>query len=149
MSADHPHLTPEQAREQLTSTTTRSLLSPRDRRVHAIGTALFGVGVAVHMATENIVTGAAGAVLSGVVLAALLGETVWVERAARAVPRRARLWSRLGIGVSFVLALVVVLPWLDLAAQDEPNTWPMVVTASLVVAGPSLAAAAVIAGGRR
>ena len=140
-----PTVTPEQARLQLADAQARSLSSPRDRKIHATGTAVFGFTIALGMATQNVVTGAGRVVLSCVVLVILLGEAVWVERAARTVPRRARLWSRLGIGSSFVLALGLVLPWLNLQAQTSPNTWSMVAVAALIVAAPSLAAAAVIA----
>jgi hypothetical protein len=149
MTTDHPTLTPEQARRQLADLQARPLSSPRDRRVHAVGTAVFGLTIALHMATQNAVTGAAQVVLSCVVLVVLVAETVWVERAARTVPRRARLWSRLGIGASFVVALGFVLPWLNLQAQTSPNTWPMVAVAATVVAVPSLVAAAVITRERR
>lgn len=149
MSTDYPQLTPEQAREQLAASQTRSLPSARDRPVHALGTAVFGLTVALSMATRNVVSGTGRLMLSGVFLVAWVGGAIWMERAARTVPRRARLWSRLGIGASFLLALGLVLPWLNLEAQTEPNTWPMVLVAALVVAAPSLVAAAAIARGGR
>jgi hypothetical protein len=149
VTSDRPTLTPEQARRQLTDIQTRSLHSPRDRRIHAIGTAIFGLTSGFYMAAQNAITGAGHIVLSCVVVAIWVGEGFWVERAARTVPRRARLWSRLGIGGSLALALGLVLPWLNLRAQTSPNTWPMVLAGAFVVAVPSLVAAAVIARGRR
>jgi len=146
MSTDPNFLTPEQAREQLAAE--RTLASPRDRRVHAIGTAVVGLSLAGVLASRNLFSGAADVVVSAVFIAVCLGDVVWVERAARTVPRRARLWSRLGIGASLVLSLGVVLPWLNLQAQTEPNTWPMVSAAALVAALPSLVAAGAIARGR-
>ncbi|SOD97481.1 hypothetical protein [Blastococcus haudaquaticus] len=145
MSTEHPLLTPEQAREQLAAVGGRSLHLARDRRIHATGTAVFGLTAAVHMTTQNVVTGAAQVVLSCVVLAIFVAEAVVVERAARTVPLRARFWSRTGIGASFVLALGVVLPWLNLQAQTSPNTVPMVLGGAVLVAAPSLLAAVVIA----
>lgn len=149
MSTDYPQVTPEQAREQLTVTQARSLPSARDRKVHAIGTAVFGVSIAFYMATLNVVSGSGRLLLTGAFIAIGLGEAIWIERTARTVPRRARLWSRLGIGASLVLGLAAVLPWLNLRAQTEPNTWPMVLVAGLVVAVPSLVASALIARGPR
>ena len=146
---DHPHVTPEQARAQLAASRARPLGSDGDRAVHAVGTAVFGLTTGFYMATQNLVTGTAGIVLSCLVVAIWVAEALWVERAARTVPRRASLWSRVGIGGSLVLALVVVLPWLNLRAQTEPNTWPMVLVGALVAAVPSLVAAAAIARGRR
>ena len=149
MSTDQPQVTPEQAREQLAATQTRSLPSGHDRRIHAVATAVFGCSVAFYMASRNVFSGAERVVVSGVFVAVWMGGAIWVERAARTVPRRARLWSRLGIGLSFLLALGLVLPWLNLQAQTVPNSLPMVLVASFVVAVPSLIAAAAIAGRRR
>lgn len=148
MDADRHSPTPEQAREQLAATQTASLGSSRDAAIHAIGTAVFGASIAIYMASQNLITGFGNVVLSAAFAAMWLGAVAWVERSARTVPRRARLWSRLGIGASFFLALGAVLPWLNYQAQTEPNTWPTVLVASAVVALPSLVAAMVIARGR-
>lgn len=149
MSTDHTRPTPQQAHEQLAASRALSLHSTRDRKIHAIGTAVFGASMGVFMAMRNMVTGVSAIALTCVYAAVLVAEVLWVERAARTVPRRAGRWSRLGIGASLVLALVVVLPWLNLQAQTEPNTWPMVLVAAVVVAVPSLVAATVIARGRK
>jgi hypothetical protein len=149
VTIDRPTVTPEQARQQLAEIQARSLSLPRDRRIHAIGTAVFGVTSAILLVTRNVVTGTGAVGLAVVALVVLVGEGVWVERAARTVPRRARFWSRLGIGASFVLGLGLVLPWLNLQAQTSPNTWPMVAAAAVVVAAPALTAAAAIARARR
>jgi cytochrome bd-type quinol oxidase subunit 2 len=148
MITDHT-LTPEQAREQLATSRPRSLRSERDRNVHAIGTAVFGLSLGLLMAPWNLLSGTAELLLSATFLAVWAAAAIWVERRARTVPRRSRRWSRLGLGVSLALALVAVVPWLNLQAQTEPNTWPMALGAALVIAAPSLLAAAVIAGGRR
>lgn len=149
MISERPTVTPEQARRQLAEIPTRSLHLARDRKIHAIGTAVFGLTTGFYMAAQNAITGTGHAVLSCVFLAIALGECLWIEHAARTVPRRARLWCRLGLGASLVLALCLVLPWLNLQAQTSPNTWPMVLVAALVVAVPSLSAAAVIIRGRK
>jgi hypothetical protein len=144
MHADHPDITPEQARRQLAHADARPLASRRDRRVHAVGTALFGLTGGVFMASQNMASGLADALISAAFLVLLVAEGAWIERAARTVPRRARRWSRVGLAGSLLLALGVVLPWLNLQAQSEPNTWPMVALGGLVVAVPSLLAAAAI-----
>lgn len=48
-----------------------------------------------------------------------------------------------------VVSLFLVLLQLNLEAQTEPNTWPMVLAGTLIAAVPSLAVAAVIAQRRR
>ena len=149
MTADHTQMTPEQARAQLAASETRSLPSARDHRIHATGTAVLGVAMAAMMAPQNVLTGAGGIVLDLVLVAIWIGGVVWLERGPRTVPRRARLWSRLGLGLSFVLALTAVLPWLNLREQTGPNTWAMVLAGGAVIATPSLIAAALIAGGRK
>lgn len=147
---DRHQPTPQEAREQLAAAQARQLGSARDRRIHAVGTAVLGLTVGVFMATQNMVSlGTSGALLFVAFAVVCLGEAWWVERAARTVPRRSRLWSRLGIGGSVVLALVVVMPWLNLSAQSGPNTWPMVTVGAAVAAAPSVIAAAAIAAGRR
>lgn len=149
MHSDRPQITPERAREQLAEARTRSLRSGRDHTLHAAATAAFGLSSGLLAASQNVVSGASEVALTCAFVAACLAVGLAVERVARTVPRRARLRSRLGIGASLLLALVVVLPWLNLQAQTEPNTWPMVLVAAVVIAVPSLVAAAVIARGRR
>ena len=149
MDADDMQVTPEQAREQLAASRPRALGSPRDRRIHAMGTAALGLAIGLFMASRNLVSETGLAVVAVVFFIAWMAGLAWVERVARTVPRGARRWSRLGIAGSFVLALAAVLPWLNLQAQTEPNTWPMVLLGALVTAVPSLLAAAVIAGGRK
>lgn len=149
MSVDHPHPSPEEARTQLSALQTDSIATPRDSLVHAVATAVFGVSMAIYMMSQNVVTGTVGTLVMTAIFAGVwLGTVAWVERSARTVPRRSRFWSRLGMAASFVLALGVALPWLNYQAQTEPNTWPMVLAASLIVALPSLVAAVVIARGR-
>lgn len=149
MSTDHTQLTPEQARHQLHTIQSRSLRFAGDRRVYAVGTAISGLALGVFMAARNAVSGTSDILASLVFFVIWLGAAFWVQRATRTVPRRTKLWTGLGIGGSLVVALVAVLPWLNLQAQTEPNTWPMVLLGGLVVAAPSLFAAAVIARGRQ
>ncbi|PLC10900.1 hypothetical protein AUQ48_16475 [Kocuria flava] len=144
------HLTPEQAREQLATLRARTLDTSRDRAVHAGATAVFGVVTGLYMASQNILAGWVGhTVGTAVFLAAWLVTVWWIERVARTVPRRAKMWSRAGIAASFVLTLTVVLPWLNLSAQTSPNTWPMVAAGAGLAAVPALVAAAVIRRGAR
>lgn len=143
------HLTPEQAREQLMTTRTRSLDSSRDRGIHAIGTAVFGLTIGLFGASRNMTEGPVWFWGSLAYFVITIGVAFWVERTAQTVPRRARLWSRLGMAGSLVLCLVVVLPWLNLSAQTAPNTWGMVLIGGLGAAVPALIGAALIARGRK
>lgn len=137
--------TPEQAREQLAAIQSRILDTNRDRAVHAGATAAFGGISAFYMAAQSLALGWLGhTVLSAGFLAAWLLTVWWIEHAARTVPRRAKVWSRGGILGSFVLALTVVLPWLNYPAQSASNSWLIVAAGAAVAAAPALVAAAVI-----
>ncbi|GGI04178.1 hypothetical protein [Egicoccus halophilus] len=149
MNASRPHPTPDEARERLDVSSRGTLRNRRDRRIHATGTAVIGVVIASTLATQNVV-GPRGDIVRNVALLVLvLGAIVWMERAATTVPRRVRLLSRVGVGLSFVLGLTVALPWLNLRAQTEPNTWAMALGAAAVIAVPALVSAVAIATGRR
>jgi len=145
MDSTRPEPTPQQAREQLAATQDRVLSSSRDRRVHAVGTAVVGVTIAAYGAAQTIVSGAAEVAFSVAFFALIFGQAWWVERAARTVPHRSKVISWTGIGASFVLGLLLVRPWLNLAAQTSPTTWPMVWAGSALAAVPALVAATVIA----
>lgn len=77
------------------------------------------------------------------------GALAWAERAARTVPRHAKLASRVGLGGSLVVGLTAVLPWLDLSAQSRPNTPAMAIVGAAAIALPSWIAAGDIATTRR
>lgn len=149
MDAHPSHLTPQQAREQLTAAQSRSLSSRRDRTIHAVGMVFVGVVIGVHMALRNVIGEGAYALVGLLVIGVLFLEMIWVDRTARTVPRRVRLCSWAGFIISFLVGLWVVTPWLNLAAQSGPNTWPMVLVGAVATAAPSLVAAVVIAAGRR
>lgn len=149
MNADSTHPTPEQAREQLVTSQARSLRSDRDRTVHAAGTVAFGLTLGAYMAARNVVSGATDIVASLLFFGVWLGATIWVERSTRTVPRRTKLWSRLGLLASMLVALLAVVPWLNLQAQTQPNSWSMVLVSALVIAAPSLLAATTIVRGRQ
>lgn len=140
-------LTPDEAQRRLDLGTSTSLTSAGDRRLHAGSTALFGVGLGAMAVTSSRLDGLVGSAVSGILAAALLGLLLWADSRARTVPRRARLISRVGVGVSLVVGLVAVLPWLNLRAQDQVIGWPLALAAVAVIALPSLVAAAAI--GRR
>lgn len=150
MVREQPHqLSPHEAREQLSASLTRRLTRRRDRTLHAFATATFGLALGLFSAAQNLAASWGEEVLltAGFVLV-VVGTASWVEWVARTVPRRSRLWSRIGLGASFVLSLLLVRPWLNLQAQSEPNTGPMVLAAAAVIALPALAAAAIIARGQ-
>ena len=146
MVPDHPHVTQQEARTQLSASQSRRLTTRRDRTAHAVATAVTGLALGVFSAAQNLAASwQAEALLTVVFVLGVVGSATWVERVARAVPRRSRLWARTGLGLSFVLSLLLVRPWLNLQAQAEPNTWPMVLAAAVATAIPALVAAAVIA----
>lgn len=148
MSTDPSSFTPEQAREQLQHRHT-PLTSPRDRRVHAATTATFGVAIGATMALQNLLGPGNNALRAAGFIIVWLGAATWAERAARTVPRRTKLASRLGIGGSMLVSLTIVLPWLNYSAQTEPNTWPMVLAGTAIIALPCWVAAGYIAKARR
>jgi hypothetical protein len=138
----------QQAREQLAARRRTAVRpSPRDRTVHAAATAVVGVDTGLLAATQNLPI--SRAVVSFGFILVWLAAASWAERVSRAVPRRARRRSRLGIVGSLVLALGAVLPWLNLQAQHSPNTWPIALVAAAVIAAPSLVAAVVILADRQ
>lgn len=150
MTPEQSHVSAQEAREQLRRSAEQRLDRRADRRVHAVATAVFGLGVGVYSAAQNLATSwIAHSLLTAAFFIVVIGTGTWVERIARTVPRRSRLWSRVGLGASFLLSLLLVRPWLNLAAQAEPNAWPTVLAASVVIAVPSLVAAAAITRGKR
>jgi hypothetical protein len=139
----------DQARTQL-ATSHPPLTGPRDRRVHAITTATIGAAVGGVMAIQNLLVGPGGTALRAFGYLVIVGGAIaWAERAARTVPRHAKLASRVGLAGSLVAGLTLVLPWLNLSAQDRPNTLAMVIVGAAVIALPSWVAAGYIARGPR
>lgn len=149
MNTQPSQLTPQQAREQLAAARSRSLASAQDRKVHAAGMVFVGVVIGLHMASRNLIGEGTYALVGVLVIGLLLVEMIWVDRTARTVPRRVRLCSWTGFIASFIVGLWAVTPWLNLAAQTAPNTWPMVLGGAAATAAPSLIAAIVIAAGRK
>ena len=149
MSTDSTAPTPGQARDQL-ARTRPPLTDARDRRVHAITTATLGATVGAVMAVQNLLASASGtAVRAAVYVVVVGGALAWAERTARTVPRHAKTASRVGLVASLVAGLVLVLPWLNLSAQDRPNTVGMAILGAAAIALPSWVAAGYIARARR
>jgi len=142
-------ITPEQARERIAASSARRLGSAPDRKMYALGTIALGLAVGVYFATENLVHGVAYLVSSMAFVAVLVAAEIWVQGATRTVPRRARLWSRIGFGASFALGFVAVGPWLNLQERTDLDPWLVALAASLVITAPSLVAAAAISRERR
>jgi hypothetical protein len=147
VTSEHRSPSAQQAREQLAESR-RSALRPsqRDHTIHAAATAVVGLDTGLFAATQNLPI--SRPLASFVFILVWLAATCLAERVSRAVPRRGRRRSRLGIAASLVLALCAVLPWLNLQAQHSPNTWPVALLAGAVIAAPSLVAAALILGDR-
>ena len=137
-----------QASEALQETAT--LDNPRDRRVHGIGTAVAGVLVAAYVALHGLVEASPwDDVVTACYVLLLLGVVAWQTRAARTVPRNARLVGYLGLGLS-VVAIMPVLGWTNwLEHTGDPHRLVVVAIASLVAAPAAVAGVAIAAGGRR
>src|SRR5690606_15130625 len=107
-----------------------------------IATATFGTAVGAVMAIQNVLAGPGGTVLRAFGYFVIVGGAlVWAERAARTVPRYAKLAHRVGLGGSLVVGLTAVLPWLNLSAQTKPNTLAMAIAGAAAIALPSWIAA--------
>lgn len=149
MSTDRTAPTPDQARDQL-ATSHPPLTAPRDRRVHAITTATLGVAVGAVMAVQNLLVGPGGTALRAFGYFVIAGGALaCAERAARTVPRHAKLASGAGLVASLAVGLTLVLPWLNLSAQSRPNTLGMAIVGAAVISLPSWVAAGYIVKARR
>ncbi len=120
--------------------TTRS-----DRTIHAIATLLLGVAVGgIFIATRNSDPNWLGWIANAAFVAVVVGAQEWIDRATRTTPRHARRWSTMGIAGSMLVALTVVLPWLNWSEQTEPVSTTMQLVAAIGIAIPCWIAALVI-----
>jgi hypothetical protein len=63
----------------------------------------------VFSAAQNLAVSWVGeTLLTAELVLVVVGTASWVERAARTVPRRSRLWSHIGLGRSFAASLLLV-----------------------------------------
>jgi cytochrome bd-type quinol oxidase subunit 2 len=136
--------TPDQAQDQLDRARNTRLATARDRQVHAVATAAFGVIVGVYVAIGRAVDGTGWAeslLLSGYALL-LMVLAFWQTRAARTVPRHARRTGHIGLAGTVVLMLAAIT-WLNVRQSGDPGRpehWWVLVLTALVVALPMLIA---------
>lgn len=97
----------------------------------------------------HFLSGATEIIVAIAAWGALLFAMTWAERKANATPLGAGRWSRIGFGCSFILSLVVVLPFLNQRSQDGPVEWYLLLGGAALIAVPCLLAAARIAWMRR
>lgn len=146
------------ARAALAQASSADLASARDRRVHGLATAGFGLLMGVYVATSRLVDGSGWGegVLAGLYLVTLVGLAFWQRRAASTVPRNARQIGYVGVGASAALVLVSIL-WLNVrqgdnrtaGIGDQPDHWWVYAIVGIVSALPSLVAGYAIFAGRR
>lgn len=145
MDATRYEPTSQEAREQLVTTHALALASARDQRVHARGTALIGVTFAIAITATTTLSNGGALVVSAVFFAVAGGLWWWVERTTHTVPRGAKAVSTAGLTTSTVLAMFVVTPWLGTFDPSSTPPWPMITAGAVLVAIPTLIAAALIA----
>lgn len=155
MDSDHDMSpTAQQARDQLTDHST--LTTPRDRRVHGLALAAFGLLVGGFIAVQPLVddTSLQSVVMIGYVLV-LLAVPVFQRRFAHTAPRHSTRLGFWALGATAVLSFVGV-GWRGGRGAVAENAgyagwseqgWGLVITA-LVIALPCLVMAVVISRGR-
>ncbi len=144
--------TPEQdaARRSLAEADSTSLAGPRDRRVHAVAVAGFGLLVGGYVALGRLDRqDGSGSWGLGAYIALLVLLAAWQTRASAALPRGTRRTGWTGLAGTLVLC-AVVQGWLNWREQTTASGPVLLVVVSLVAALPALlAAAAVLRGNRR
>lgn len=133
----------EQAKQALDAANAASIDRSEGRSVYALGTAGFGVLVGAYFALSKGEWLGSSAVASAgyiVIACALAG---WQTRAARAVPKGARVIGRWGLGLTLV-AMIVALGLVNSRFRDSPAPSWLLPAAGLLVATPLLVAALVI-----
>ncbi len=156
------HTTPDQhtarARAALEEARRPGLSTGRDRRIHALATAGFGVGMGVFVGAHRVVEGHAWgeAALLALYIAALFALALWQKRASRTVPRNARRTGYVGLGASLA-AMWAAIIWLNIrqgdarraGLPDQVDSWWIYACAGLLTALPMLVAGHVIHRQRR
>lgn len=157
MNATSPH-DAAQARAALEQAQSANLTTNRDRRIHGLATAGFGLLMGIYVAAYRLVDGSGwgeGTLLCLYVIT-LLSLAVWQRRAANTVPRNARQIGYIGVAGSAVLLIASII-WMNVrqgdnriaGIGDQPDHWWVYALVGVVTALPSLIAGHVIFYGRR
>jgi hypothetical protein len=151
------NITSQQARDQLAAAESATVTTDKDRRVHGLATAGFGVAMGAYTALSRVVEGTtAETPVYAAYAAALLGLAAWQTTAARSVPRSSRRLGYLALAAAFVLMLATMV-LLNIrgtghlgGVEGRPESWGVLLLAGLVIALPMLAAGArILRGGTR
>lgn len=147
-----------QARAALEQANNADLTTARDRRVHGLATAGFGLLMGIYIASYRLVDGSGWGegILVGLYVVTLFGLAFWQRRAANTVPRNARQIGYIGIAGSAILVIASIL-WMNIrqgdnriaGIGDQPDHWWVYAIVGIGSALPSLIAGHVIFYGRR
>jgi hypothetical protein len=147
-----------QARAALDQAQNATLTTDRDRRVHGLATAGFGLLMGAYVAAYRLVDGSGWGegILLGLYVVTLFSLAAWQRRAANTVPRNARRIGYVGVIGSAVLVLASII-WLNIRQAenriagigDQPDHWWVYAIVGVVTSLPSLAAGHIIFYGRR
>jgi len=147
-----------EARAALEQAGQLQLATDRDRRVHGVATAAFGILMGIYVAAYRIVDGSGWGegLLLGFYVVTLFSLAAWQRRAANTVPRNARQIGYVGVIGSAVLLLASII-WMNIrqgdnrmaGIGDQPDHWWVYAIVGIITALPSLAAGHVIFYGRR
>ncbi len=138
-------MNPQQANDRLRDAQRVRLASGRDRTVHAVATAGFGVLVGAFVVMDRIVE--AGSPANGVIVGGyvvlLLALAAWQARTARTTPRHSRRIGHFGLAGTVVLMLagIMTLNWRQSAAPaGTAEHWWVLLLVGVAIAFPMLLA---------
>lgn len=147
-----------QARAALEQAQSTTLTTNRDRRVHGLATAGFGLLMGAFVAINGMASQRwwVSGILAGVYVPALLALTAWQNRGAHSLPRHARTIGRAALTAAAILALASII-WLNVrqgdnrtaGLHDQIDAWWVYVIAAIAPALPMLIAGHLIAHDRR
>lgn len=147
-----------QARAALAHASGASLGTDRDRHVHALATAGFGVAMGVFVVASRVTesSGRGSGVLTALYLGALVALAGWQKRAAGTVPRNGRRIGYVGLGATLAMMWVAII-WLNVrqgdarraGLPDQVDSWWVYACAALLTALPMLLAGLLIDRQRR
>ncbi len=143
-SADLYRPTAAEARNALATVESTSLAHRRDRRVHALATAGFGLLIGGYVGLGRLDREDGSGPLSlFVYLGLLVLLALWQTRASATLPRGARWACRSGVVGTLVVAAVAQM-WLNWREQTTASGALLLTAVSLAIALPMLLAAAAI-----
>ena len=135
---------PAEARRALATAASTTLAGRRDRRVHALATAGFGLLIGCYVGLGRLYREDGTGALSLVVYFVLLGAlAVWQTRASATLPRGARRACWMGVAGT-IAVMAVAQMWLNWREQATGSGPLLLALVSLGIALPMLLAAATV-----